>query len=199
MSPRKGRRRSDRTVRSRRRHLLAEPLEDRRLLAVSFEFNYVGGNTVGFNDPIEGDRFRAALEAAASRVGGWLLHDATIQMDVESHAFDGTGLGKASSVPSPSLSGGGFVHGVIPSKILGQPDPNGGTADGHLELFFFDAFDIFTYATDPSESNVDDHIDFQAVIVHELLHTLGLTSATNASGSDDSGNGYHDSRNMVGI
>jgi len=189
MSSRNGRRTNDRSVRSRRRRLLAEPLEDRRLLAVSFEFNYVGGNAIGFNDPSEGDRFKTALETAASRVGGWLMHDATIQMDVESHAFNGTALAKANSEASPSLSGGGFVHGVIPSKIVGQTDSNGGSADGHLEVFFFDTSDIFTYATDPSESNVDDHIDFQAVIIHELIHTLGFTSATNASGRDDSGNG----------
>ncbi len=189
MSLRHRNRKDSGILRSRRRRLLAEPLEDRRLLAVSFEFSYVGGSSIGFNDPSEGDTYRAALEAAATRLGGWMLHDATIQLDVESKAFTGAAVAKATSEPSPDPIGGGFVHGVIPSKILGRADSNGTDADGRLEVFFFGGGDIFTYATDPSEAGADDVIDFQAVIIHELVHTLGFTSAANADGSDDSGNG----------
>ncbi|MFK8114032.1 MAG: GEVED domain-containing protein, partial [Rubripirellula sp.] len=172
-----------------RRKLFAEQLEDRRLLAVSFEFNYLGGSSVGFNDPTEGSTFRGALESAATRLGGWLLHDATIQLDVVSEPFDGTGVAKASSEPAPSLPNGGFRHDVIPAKVLGQGDLNGAEPDGRVEVFFFGPSDVFTYETDPAEVNADDEIDFQAVIIHELVHTLGFTSATNANGSDDGGQG----------
>ncbi len=190
MSSRNRRRhRSQSRVRTRRRRLLTEPLEDRRLLAVSFEFNYVGGNSTGFNDPSQGDAFRASLESAAARLGGWLLHDATVQMDVLSFDFDGTAVAKATSEPAPVPDEGGFVHGVIPAKIIDQIDLNDAAADGRLEVYFFGPSDTFTYVTDPSEVDVDDEIDFQAVIIHELVHTLGFTSATTASGSDDSGNG----------
>lgn len=175
--------------RTPRRRLLAEQLEDRRLLAVSFEFNYIGGNTVGFNDPVEGDTFRAALESAAARLGDDLLHDAAIQLDVFSMAFDGTGVAKASSEPAPALPNGGFVHNVVPAKILGQADPNGTEVDGRVEVFFFGPSDPFTYETDPTEVVADDEIDFQAVIIHELVHTIGFTSATTANGTNDDGDG----------
>ena len=90
----------DRFLRSRslngliqkRRSVCLEPLEDRRLLAVTFEFNFVGGNAVGFNDPLRGAEFRAAVLSAGDRLGGWLLHDATVALDVISHPFDGTAV-----------------------------------------------------------------------------------------------------------
>ncbi len=175
--------------RFQRRRLFAETLEDRRLLAVSFEFNYLADNTIGFNDPVEGSGYRAALESAATRLGDWLLQDATIQMDVVSRAFDGTAVAKATSEPALLIPGGGFAHAVVPDKIINGIDPNGVSTDGRLEVFFFSPSDVFTYVTDPIDVDVDDEIDFQAVMIHELVHTLGFTSATRADGSDDSGNG----------
>lgn len=172
----------------RRRRLIVEALEDRRLLAVSFEFNYLDGNSIGFNDPSEGDRYRTALEAAGARLGGWLLDDATIQIDVASHAFDGTGVGTASSEPS-GATGGGFFHNVIPGKIVGQGDANGAAADGRIDIYFFDQSDPLVFVTDPAQAGGDDEIDFQAVIIHELVHAIGFTSNTTASGADDSGDG----------
>lgn len=169
--------------------LFAEILEDRRLLAVSFEFNYLGGSLVGFNDPLEGPVYRSALQSAATRLGDWLLHEATIQIDVTSRAFDGTAVAKATSTPASPLAEGGFAHALIPDKIINGVDHNGATADGTLEVFFFGGSDSFTYVTDPNNVDADDEIDFQAVIIHELVHTLGMTSRTNADGSDDNGNG----------
>ena len=51
------------------RRLVAERLEDRRMLAVTFQFDYVDGNQIGFNDPTLGEGFKSALESAASRLG----------------------------------------------------------------------------------------------------------------------------------
>ncbi len=172
-----------------RRRLHIEALEKRRLLAVSFEFNYLGGNSVGFNDPSEGPTFKAALESASSRLGGWLLHDAAISMDVGSYPFDGTAVATASSVNSGPSATGGFVPALVPAKIMGGDDFNGSNADGRLDVFFFDAGDVFTYQTDPAQGIADDEIDLQAVIIHELIHAIGFTSATRIDGSDDSGNG----------
>lgn len=185
------RRSRDRSAARRHRLLRGELLETRNLLAVTFEFQYVTDNQIGFNDPIQGDRFRTALETAAGRLGSQLLHDATIQMSVFSRAFDGTAVATAASEGSPLLPQGGFVHRVIPGKIVGQGDANGSLADGRLRVFFFDSDDVFTYATDPSQGVRDDEIDFQAVMIHELVHTIGFTSATNADGSDDFGHGIH--------
>ncbi len=166
-----------------------ESLEDRRLLAVSFEFNYIGGNGVGFNDPVEGPEFRSALESAASRLGGWMLHDATVQLDVHSFEFTGSAVAHASSAIPPSPATGGFLDTIIGQKIKGLNDANGATSDGEIEVFFFDGNDPFTYVTDPTEVDADNELDFQALVIHELAHSIGFTSATNADGTDDDGNG----------
>ncbi|MDA7914760.1 GEVED domain-containing protein [bacterium] len=174
---------------SRKRLLRAEQLEDRRLLAVSFELNFLGGNSVGFNDPVLGGEYQAAMASAVSRIGNEILHDATIELDVSSKPFDGTSIGSATSAVGPAVPGGGFVHRVVPSKIIGEGDLNGSAVDGSMELFFFNNNDPFTYVTDPSEADGTGEIDFQAVIRHELVHMLGFTSNSRSNGSDDSGNG----------
>ncbi|MCH1496123.1 MAG: HYR domain-containing protein [Rubripirellula sp.] len=179
------------TIRNGRcfRRLQLESLEKRDLLAVSFEFNYLSGDPVGFNHPTQGPTYRAALESAASRLGSWLLHDAVIEMDVNAFAFDGTAIGTASSEGGIRPPAGGFVHHLIPHKILTGDDHNGDDSDGHVDIYFFGDDDVFSYQTDPTNGIADDEIDFQAVIIHELVHTLGFTSATSANGSDDSGDG----------
>ena len=174
---------------SRQRLLRAEQLEDRRLLAVSFELDFLGGNSVGFNDPILGADYRAAMESAASRLGNEILHDATISLDVSSKTFNGTSIAEAASAVGPAVQGGGFVHRVVPSKILGEGDLNGADVDGTVEVFFFSSSDPFTYATDPDDADGVGEIDLQAVIQHELVHMLGFTSNTRSNGSDDSNNG----------
>ena len=174
---------------SNKRLLKPEQLEDRRLLAVSFELNFLGGNLVGFNDPILGAEYRSAMEAAAGRLGTEILHDATIELDVSSEPFNGTNIATATSGTGPATPGGGFVHRVVPSKIIGEGDLNGSAVDGSIEIFFFSGADSFTYITDPVESDAPGEIDFQAVIRHELVHMIGFTSNTRSDGSDDSGNG----------
>ena len=171
------------------RPLRAEHLEDRRLLAVSFEINFLGGNSIGFNDPILGAEYRAAMESAASRLGNEILHDATISINVTSEPFNGTSIAEASSAVGPTVPGGGFVHRVVPAKILGEGDLNGPDVDGNVEVFFFGSSDPFTWATDPNDSDGVGEIDLQAVIQHELVHMLGFTSNTRSNGSDDWGNG----------
>ncbi|HBV64586.1 MAG TPA: hypothetical protein DEF45_16370 [Rhodopirellula sp.] len=174
---------------SRWRFLRTEHLEDRRLLAVSFEINFLGGNSIGFNDPVLGAEYRAAMESAASRLGNEILHDATISINVTSEPFNGTSIAEASSAVGPTVPGGGFVHRVVPAKILGEGDLNGPDIDGNVEVFFFGSSDSFTWATDPNDSDGVGEIDLQAVIQHELVHMLGFTSNTRSNGSDDWGNG----------
>ena len=174
---------------ARQRLLRAEHLEDRRLLAVSFELNFLGGNTIGFNDPVLGADYQSAMESAASRLGNEILHDATIELNVTSETFNGTNIASATSDVGPVVPGGGFVHRVVPSKIIGEGDLNGSEVDGTVEVFFFSGSDPFTYVTDPADADGTGEIDFQAVIQHELVHMLGFTSNTKSNGTDDAGNG----------
>ncbi len=129
------------------------------------------------------------MESAASRLGNEILHDATISLNVSSEAFNGSSIAEAASAVGPVVPGGGFVHRVVPSKILGEGDLNGSDVDGNVEVYFFDSSDAFTYVTDPDEADGVGEIDLQAVIQHELVHMLGFTSNTTSNGSDDAGNG----------
>ena len=181
--------RSRRPDNRRKRRLGFENLESRRLLAVDFEFNFIAGEPVGFNHPTESSIYRNAIESAANRLGSWFLHDASLVFDVRSFEFDGSAIGTASSAGGTEPPQGGFTHQLVPEKVLNQNDLNGTLPDGQLQIFFFDQADIFSYQTDPSAGIADDQIDFQAVIIHELLHTFGFTSATRANGSDDNGQG----------
>lgn len=174
----------------RRRRLGFENLEDRHLLAVTFQFDYVEGNTIGFNDPIQGNTYRAALESAAARLGDSLLHDATIQLEVVSRDFDvGDEWAEAESAAPSIAPSGGFFPGVVPAKILGQGDTNGAASDGLLQVSFFDASDGLRYETNPASVNLNNEVDFQAIMTRALVHAIGFSSATNFDGSDDNGNG----------
>lgn len=176
---------------SLQRRLNAERLEDRRLLAVSFEFNYLAGSATGFNDPVRGNEFRSALESAANRLGDALLHDATVQLDVQSLSFDGAHVAIGTSAPPMANPQGAFAHGVLPAKILGQGDLNAAASDGQLDVFFFDNSDALAFVTSPGQVDQSNEVDFQAVMYRALVHAIGFESATNANGSDDAGNGLN--------
>ncbi|MEM9825959.1 MAG: choice-of-anchor Q domain-containing protein [Planctomycetota bacterium] len=171
-----------------RRRLRGETLEARRLLAVDFQFEYDNTSTIGFNDPVEGPAFRAALETAAERLGDDILADATITLRVTSRDFDGGNIAGAQSVLPDALTGGGFIQPLVMQKILGGADFNGSDVDGFVEVFFFEPADALSYELDPNDVQTDE-LDFGAVIFHELVHLIGWTSATNANGADDNGGG----------
>lgn len=171
-----------------RRRLTAETLERRHLLAVTFQFDFVEDNAIGFNDPIDGGTYRLALQAAADRLGDSIVDDATILMTVESLPFTGDHIAGAASILPPASAGGGFTDALIPAKIKGQDDSNGSAADGRLEVRFPDSSDSLQFELDPNDVQSDE-LDFGAVIIHELVHAIGWTSATTESGADDNGGG----------
>jgi hypothetical protein len=172
----------------RPRRLSAESLERRHLLAVTFEFDFVEDNLIGFNHPSLATTYRAALQDAADRVGDLIIHDATIQLTVESEVYTGAGIAGANSVPPAAATSGGFVDSLIAHKIKGGDDFNGSTADGLLVVRFPTLSDPLQFELDAA--NVDEiELDFGAVIFHELIHAIGWTSATTASGTDETGAG----------
>ena len=166
----------------RHRTLRTERLEDRNLLAVTFEFNFLGGTSVGFNDPIMGGAYQAALEAAATRLGNDILHDATIEVDVSSNTFNGTTLGTSTSNVGP-LSEGGFVH-------------RGSTKISVKEIQWIEPMHQIPFISSVEEGHpfliqlnqTNRARSTSAVMYHELVHS-GFTSNTHSNGRDDSGNG----------
>ncbi len=147
--------------------------------AVVFQFNYSASPTDEFNDPTDGTARRNALASAASMIGGWFDHTATVVMDVTGYSTNNTTLASAGS--QLSVTGGflGYISGVVGTKILtnGASDLNGATADGEVNVNFFHSWDL------------DDDVgagsyDFKSTLIHELLHAVGFASLINEDGSD---------------
>ncbi len=180
------------------RKLRFESLESRRMLAVSFEFNYLPQSNsepaVGFFHPTYAADFRNALQSAAKKLGDLFLHDVVIELDV---------VTKPSSNPS-AFAGSeiifnepGFYAGVVSQKVLsnGTIDRNGSDSDGEITILFpvnqgdpespeNSTDETFKYTTVPLQpiNESDYRVDFKSLVTHELVHTLGFTSATDASG-----------------
>ncbi len=107
-----------------------------------------------------------------------MLHDATIQLDVASLTYDGGEIATAMSALPPIAAQGAFADGLVPAKILGSDDINGGQADGRLEVFFFDTADSLTFITDPAQVDSNDEIDFQALMDGTQLNATANTTGT---------------------
>jgi hypothetical protein len=173
-----------------------ESLESRQLLAVDFQFNFVNApgtaDDVGFNDTNSAvrDGYRQAVIAAGQRIGGWLTHTATIQLDVFSTAGPTPSSFGAEATSEPRLNipvtFAGFAKGVIQAKIQDGTDHNAATPDGKVFVTFPSDTSQFTLETNPLSVGTTSisQIDFQAVIIHELTHALGFASFISPSGVD---------------
>ena len=174
----------------RRRRSSIQSLETRRLLAVDFQFNYLGGNNIGFNDPTTGADFRAALELAGNRLGDDLLGDATINIDVGSLADGGGTLAQSQSVLASPSSAGSFREGLVSRKIRGFDDLNGGDADASIDVFFADGGSDLPYEVNPDDVSATE-VDFVGVMYQELVHLLGWQTAITVDGDDNNGDGIN--------
>ena len=161
--------------------LRIESLEDRRLLAVTFEFNY-GNGSIGFNDPQLGASRREAIERAGAELGALFDHDATIEVDVTSSSSSGLAAASARFGSNPPLSGG-FYAGIPQQKIITGVDANAAASDATMTVFFGGTSWYTGTGTTPSGS-----YDMVAIMKHELMHTLGFASGVTENGSDEWGN-----------
>ena len=180
----------------RRRRLRVESLEDRRLLAVSFQFNYTDTAGSGFNASGDtGQARRGALELAANIFGSSALasYNATINLNVSGTAQP---LAAAGSEAAGDPAGGGFGRTqVIRNKILsnGATDLNGSAVDGSVDWDFATTQWELDINTTPS----GNEYDFYSTVYHELIHAIGwshsiedLSAAnTSTSGQDPFGDG----------
>ncbi len=145
---------------------------------VSFSFDYTGSTE--FNDVTLGTARKASLESAASTVGSWFNHTATINMAVSSSNANTTTLASAGSNYSGSFAGFGN-RGIVGRKILGEADPNGATADGTVNVNFFHNWEL-------GDTVGGSSFDFKSTMMHELLHAAGFSSSITQAGADGFGN-----------
>ena len=163
------------------RSQLFECLEDRALLAVTFQLNFINDGSIGFNDATHGQARRAAAEAVATRVGTWFNHNATITVDMGNANNPGDNF--LAEVPPPRPAGGsgnGFFNTTVGQKILsnGTTDANGAAVDTSMTFNWANSFGL-------DDSITFSQYDFQAVMAHELLHSVGFSANITEDGRSD--------------
>ena len=141
--------------------------------AVTFDFDYTAANHFD-------DTSKASLASAASMVSGFFNHTATISIAITDSNANNNTLASASSSYANAFAAGEFTdRGVVGAKILsnGASDPNGGAADGSINVNFFHNWDF-------DDSIAADAYDFKQTMIHELLHAVGFGSAIEQNGND---------------
>lgn len=122
---------------------------------------------------------KTALNSAARSLSSYFVVDAPTTITVNA-----TGTNAPSSnnlaYASTNFTGGGpgFYATVVQGKILTGVDANGGSYDASINVNFGQSWDY----TDPISGS---QYDFKAVAIHELLHTVGFLTGSEAPGSQD--------------
>lgn len=159
---------------------------------VSFVFDYT--QAPEFTNGVGNVEKREALEDAATTVGSWLDEQADIEVIVRSYDVDSPFLAAAIGRAPPRLVScvittvietvvgpvtgtvtticdrpPGFYPNYPMTEIQTGADLNTTNADAVLDVNFF-------YDYDYGDDVAADKKDFKSVIMHELLHVLGLES-----------------------
>lgn len=144
--------------------------------AVTFDFDYTAANHFD-------DTSKASLASAASMVSGFFNHTATISIAITDSNANNNTLASAESSYANAFAAGEFTErGVVAAKILsnGASDPNGGAADGSINVNFYHNWDF-------DDSIAADAYDFKQTMIHELLHAVGFGSSIEQNGNDSFG------------
>jgi hypothetical protein len=142
---------------------------------ITFLFSFKDPAGTGFNDATLGTQRQAALESAATTLASYFTgYTQTITYDVVSNAPGGT-LAKADA---SAFTTNAFQPTLIQTQILQGTTP---AITGNIAW-------NFTYNWTYSGTVAAGTYDFQAVAMHELLHSFGLISFTStAAGAGLSG------------
>lgn len=140
--------------------------------AIRFEFTYLEGS-----EHWTPERRQALQDAADDLVLYFLVtqpvvltYDVTAENDAASHTLAAAGSGLISEDP-------GFWPTVVQHKLITGIDANGEDADGEIEWNFGKPWAL-------GDTVPDDEFDFNSTAVHELLHSFGFLSITDAPGTN---------------
>ena len=122
---------------------------------------------------------KTALNAAARSLSSYFLVDAPTTITVNATGTNAPNSNNLAYASTNFTSGGqGFYATVVQGKILTGVDANGGSYDASINVNFGQSWDY----TDPISGS---QYDFKAVAIHELLHTVGFLTGSEAPGSQD--------------
>ena len=139
---------------------------------IRYTFNYGSGAEYWSADA------RRALQFAADRIASYIVVSQPVMLTFDltgNVSSDSTTLASAGS----NLAGFGFgyFYTVVQNKILRGDDFNGSSADGVINVNFNTPW---SYDDDLSFGEYD----FASVIMHEMMHAYGFTTAVDEPGSN---------------
>ncbi|TWU17051.1 choice-of-anchor Q domain-containing protein [Allorhodopirellula heiligendammensis] len=165
-----------------------------------FHFIYDSTNSVGFNDPVEGDGYKQDLETAAAYVQRLLFNflPAGVKVDVLVRSLEGM-IPKVEIDSEYEISGPGFIRSVASEKLASGNDLNGSAIDVTLDVTFPSSASPFTFewSVDELQSNPDTAIDTVSFLLHELTHLFGFDSNIQQDGTSRVSSESDDGRGRV--
>lgn len=146
---------------------------------VSFSFNYTDANGVGFKDNLLGASRRTALESAAGTLAQYFVGYSPRTVTVNISSTTGA-VGYAAFASDPFESNDtGFAYSAGQSAIqLGTPNGTASINWNFHEDLTWDYDDDVGFSA----------LNFKSIAMHELLHTIGLSSQLRAGGIGALGN-----------
>lgn len=139
----------------------------------------VDGTGQGFDDPADGPKRRAALEAAFAYYASSMLDGGEADIEIR-HSFSGNPNSNPFAMAGAYYFGSkGFNDPFTLRHITTGNDPHGAFPDAYIRFNFHSAMN-FSY--DVHGQPQGDQYDFHTVALHEIMHLLGFASYCNANG-----------------
>lgn len=139
----------------------------------------VNGTGKGFDDPALGEQRRAVLEAAFAYYAATIQNIGSCDMEIR-ESFSGNPNSNPFAYSAAYYFGSkGFNRPFTQSHIVSGNDPYAAYQDGYMQFNFHLGLNY----------NYDQHVqpsiqqyDFYTVALHEIMHILGFSSYSSASG-----------------
>lgn len=133
----------------------------------------------GFDDPVLGAQRRAALETAFAYYSAVIEDFGEVDMEIR-ESFSGNPNSNPFAFSASYYFGSkGFNSPFTKSHIVTGSDPYDAYPDAYLQFNFHPNFD---YNYDADSEPGSQQFDFHTIVIHEILHVLGFTSYSTASG-----------------
>lgn len=141
---------------------------------ITYSFNFTSGREYWSPEAIR------ALQFAADRVASYIVvsQPVTLTFDISGgSSSESTTLASAGSSLAGFIFSTGYLYTVVQNKILRGADFNGSAADGSIDVNFGKSW------------SYDDTVGFSeydlaSVLMHEMMHAYGFTSAVDEPGSN---------------
>lgn len=150
---------------------------------VVFNLTYldvVNGTGVGFDDAELGEARRGALEAAFAYYASLIEDYGAADIEIR-ESFSGNPMSNPFAYSAAYYFGSkGFAEPFTQVHITSGSDPYGPYADGYMQFNFHPNLN---YNYNINAQPASDEYDFYTIALHEILHLLGFTSYTTASGA----------------